>query len=544
MDTRHRPKTNKTAPVGLASSARRMDPAKAQSQAQSQAKAAPAASAPAYEMPNWPQRMSFCPPGFALDQGGACVTNQCTPHAHPLVDLAQNARLAAHERTVKDRFAAIVPALKEIATLPQDANFAARAQQIARDRLGFELDAAVLANVWIAPLDMRALYGQSVLDTFCQLAEAEVAEQDHCADVDDTLRMFIDCGFHEVNVSACADGRLKGFINYILRLPQEAVPRHQFYAGTTFDVALNVQQWTATELRRYREGLPTTTDSGTRYLKIASYHFSSSDPSHEGCAAHGSSDSKAMHAALDRLREFSTAIENGFCCGASVATLLIGVDTDNDAIRIHVPDAYGEMSLDCYIDNMALYQDTVHLTEQEAQWKLNAIVEETTRRLGRSEPEVGMRRLIRQLLINNLSQIDFVCEYHNGRYDDIGHAERFISVGDGFEEVHLRNLAYFSHMQTLEEGTADMDVGIKIFTQLNIRHGMPAPIAIHYRYNPQVPGARARAVARCHRVHAAITSRYSDLASQGLLVFGLSVQADAPGSALERVAPHSPTAAH
>ncbi|MGC8697794.1 MAG: carboxysome shell carbonic anhydrase, partial [Halothiobacillus sp.] len=505
MDTRHRPKTKQKAPVGLGTAAR----------------VATAVDA----MPSWPARLSFCPPGFALDKAGACVSNQCQTHAHPLADLAQNARLAAYERRVKDRFAQIVPTLQQIAALAQTGDFAQRAQAIARERLGFELDESVLANTWIVPLDMRRLYGQSVLQTFCQLAQEEVGEPSGLNETQAAVQFFIECGFHEVNVSACADGRLKGFINYILRLPQEAVPRHQFYAGTTFDVELNVKQWTTTELRRFREGVPTTSDCGTRYLKIAAYHFSGSDPEHEGCAAHGSCDARAMQAALDRLKAFSTAIENRFCCGASVATLLIGVDTDNDAIRVHVPDASGEMSLDCYIDNRALYEQTAKLSKLEAQWKLNAIVEETARDFNRTVPEIGMRRLIKQLLTNNLSQIDYVCEFHNGRYADIGHAERFISVGDGFEELHLRNLAYFSHMQTLEEGTADMDVGIKIFTQLNVAQGLPIPVAIHYRFDDQVPGARDRAVARCRRVKAAIMARYPRLAQDGLLICGMSVQA-------------------
>jgi carboxysome shell carbonic anhydrase len=520
MDTRHRPKMKQKAPIGLGTAARAVNSAGASSTA---------------GLPSWPQRLSFCPPGFALDQAGDCVSTVCATHAHPLADLDQNARLAAYERRVKDRFAQIVPTLKHIAALQQTDDFVERAQTIARERLGFDLDESVLANTWITPLDMRQLYGQSVLQTFCQLAQEEVREAEGFDETEAAVRFFIDCGFHEVNVSACADGRLKGFINYILRLPQEAVPRHQFYAGTAFDVELNVKQWTTTELRRFREGVPTTTDSGTRYLKIAAYHFSSSDPGHEGCAAHGSSDTQAMQAALDRLQAFSTAIENGFCCGASVATLLIGVDTDNDSIRVHVPDLNGDMSLDCYIDNRVLYQETAKLTKLEAQWKLNAIVEETVRKFNRSVPEIGMRRLIKQLLINNLSQIDYVCEYHNGRYEDIGHAERFISVGDGFEEVHLRNLAYFSHMQTLEEGTADMDVGIKIFTRLNVAQGLPVPVAIHYRFDDQVPGARDRAVARCQRVKAAIMARYPKLAQEGLLICGMSVQAQTAGSALEKV---------
>ncbi len=520
MNTRNRPErlrsSGHAAPVGLA--------------------LRPAAAAPVAAMPSWPQRPSFCPPGMNPGSSGECVSNLCVPRAHPLADQACNARLADYEHRVRSRFDAIVPTLKAIAALQHEADFEARAQQIARERLGFELPPAVLADAWVTTLDMRRLYGASVLHTFRDLAQEAIAQQHNgTAEAEATMRFFIACGFHEVDVSACADGRLKGLLQYILRLPQQAVRRHKSYAGTLFDVEANVKQWTETELRRFREGVPTLADAGTRYLKIAVYHFSSSDPQHEGCAAHGSDDRRAAQAALDRLQAFGTAIENGFCCGASVATLLIGVDTDNDAIRVHVPDAQGGMSLDCLVDNMALYQATAERSASDANWRLGTIVEETARLHGRSAPEPGMRRLIERLLLNNLSQIDYVCANHRGRYADIGHAERFISIGDGFDEVHLRNLAYFGHLHTVEEGAADMHVGIRIFTGLNVAHGLPIPVAIHYRYDSQVPGSRERSVERCRRVKAAIEARYPALVKEGLLVCGMSVQAKQPGSALETV---------
>ncbi|PKO73531.1 MAG: carboxysome shell carbonic anhydrase, partial [Betaproteobacteria bacterium HGW-Betaproteobacteria-17] len=375
MDTRKRRErlhqAAHAAPVGMAMRAR--------------PEAVPAA------MPSWPQRLSFCVPGMQPDSNGDCVSTLCAPRAHPLADRSRNTRLADYERRVQARFDDIVPTLKRISALQHETDFGTRAQQIARERLGFALDETVLADAWVTTLDMRRLYGTSVLHTFCDLARDAGADQDGYAEAEAMTRFFIECGFHEVDVSACADGRLKGLLHYILRLPQQAVRRHKSYAGTLFDVELNVKQWTETELRRFREGLPTLPDSGTRYLKIAVYHFSSSDPHHEGCAAHGSDDRKAGQAALDRLEAFGTAIENGFCCGASVATLLIGVDTDNDAIRVHVPDAQGGMSLDCCIDNMALYQATAGCTGSEAQWRLESVVEETARRFGRSAPETGMR---------------------------------------------------------------------------------------------------------------------------------------------------------
>ena len=490
---------------------------------------APAAS----QLPSWPQRVSFCPPGMQ-DRSGECVSNTCAPQAHPLIDVARNAELADYERTVRTRFDAIVPTLKEIAAQQHEAGFEVRAQQLARERLGFELPETVLADAWVTTLDMRKLYGHSVLQTYHTLAQEFTARWNGHDEAEAIQRFFIECGFHEVDISPCADGRLKGLLQFVLRLPLQAV-RRKSYAGAMFDVELNVKQWTETELRRFREGVPTLSDAGTRYLKIAVYHFSSSDPQHEGCAAHGSDDRKAAQAALDRLAAFRTAIENGFCCGASVATLLIGVDTDNDAIKIHVPDANGEMDTGCFVDNLAVYRQTAGMAASEARWRLGAAIDEAVRERGRSAPEAGMCRLIERLLTNNLSQIDYVCAQHNGRYADIGHAERFINIGDSFDVLHLRNLAYFGHLHTIEEGAADMDVGIKIFSKLNVTHGLPIPIAIHYRYDEQVPGSRERAVARCRRIKAAIESRYPVLAREGLLFCGMTVQGKQPGSTQEEV---------
>ena len=168
------------------------------------------------------------------------------------------------------------------------------------------------------------------------------------------------------------------------------------------------------------------------------------------------------------------------------------------------------MDTECFVDNLAVYRQTAGMAASEARWRLGRGNRRSGARTGRSAPEPGMRRLIERLLTNNLSQIDYVCAQHNGRYADIGHAERFINIGDSFDVLHLRNLAYFGHLHTIEEGAADMDVGIKIFSKLNVTHGLPIPIAIHYRYDEQVPGSRERAVARCRRIKAAIETRYPD----------------------------------
>ena len=135
-----------------------------------------------------------------------------------------------------------------------------------------------------------------------------------------------------------------------------------------------------------------------------------------------------------------------------------------------------------------------------------------------------MRKFIANLLEFNLSQIEYVADMYGGTYPDVGHAERYISVGDGFQEVQLRNIAYYAHLDTVEEGAADLDIGIKIFTGLNLKRGLPIPIAVHYRYDSKVPNSKERTIEKCHRVKEAIINRYKDLAANNNIVFQLSVR--------------------
>jgi carboxysome shell carbonic anhydrase len=236
------------------------------------------------------------------------------------------------------------------------------------------------------------------------------------------------------------------------------------------------------------------------------------DPDHEGCAAHGSDMAKAAAAGLERLLGFQQAIENSFCCGASIDLLLIGVDTDTDAIRVHVPDPGGDIDLNRYIDALELYTATARQDETRARHDIHDAVRQTSPELAE-----GMARLIERLIENNFSQIAYVRSYHGDHYADIGHAERFIGAGVGFEEIQLRNLMYFAYLDTVEEATQDLDVGIKIFTGLNVRHGLPVPVVVRFDFHGRVPGARERAIEHCRRVTGAITARYAGLFERGLL---------------------------
>jgi len=446
--------------------------------------------------------------------------------AHGLTNTPENMRLYAYESSVRESFDNIVPTLKQISALQHEEGFEQRAQQLARTQLGFELPELLLSNAWVEQLDMRSLFAWSVFETYHRFCD-EVFTQDPLGQnsSDASFQIFIqECGFHMVDVSPCADGRLAHVIRYVLRMPYKEV-RRRSYAGAMFDIEDSLEKWVKTELIRFREGEPNTADASTRYLKAVVYHHSSVDPSHQGCAAHGSDTKKAAQGGLERLMGFKQAVENTHCCGASIDCLLIGMDTDTDGIRIHMPDASGEIDLENYVDSLEVFDTTASMSANDAeQWIADHI-----KHKGGNALTDGMGRFMSYLLKNNMSQVDYVRGYYGGCYSDIGHAERFIGAGIGFEEIQLRNLTFFSYLNTVEEAATDLDVGISIFTGLNVSHGLPVPIVVRYDYHGNVPGARDRAEEHCQRVSSALHNRYSELASRGLL-HTLQVVRDINGS--------------
>jgi len=480
--------------------------------------------------------------GIAPPQGqGAAVRGwSSNGGAHPFTRTEENARLCGYEQKVKQAFSRIEPSLRRISAMQHELEFVEQAQNIVRTELGFELPEVLLADSWVKPLDIGRLYAWCVFETF-RLMSDDFFDAKPLADANDgEFQAFLEqCGFHTLDISPCADGRLAHVIRYVLRLPYKAV-RRKSYAGAMFDVDDSLQKWVETEMLRHREGSPNNADAPTRYLKVAIYHHSSAQPDSEGCAAHGSNTLRAATAALERLRDFRQGVENSFCCGASIDLLLIGLDTDNDVIRLHLPDAEGEIDAESYIDGAELYQETQHATGKNAADLVKEYITQKCSESGRSLPADGMLLLSARLLSSNVSQIDYVRQYHEGAYRDIGHQECFIGTGIGFEEVQLRNLTYFAYLKTVEEGAKDMDVGVKIFKGLNVRRGLPIPVVIRYDYHGHVPGARARAESRCQQLNEALHSRYHDLAAGGMLYTLLMVRdchadgrAELIGSSLE-----------
>ncbi|WP_042799064.1 carboxysome shell carbonic anhydrase [Thioalkalivibrio sp. AKL19] len=468
------------------------------------------------------------------------LTRELQP-GHPLADVAMNERLHAFERGFRERFAQLVPVLKEVHALQHERDFEERAQAIVQEQLGYRLPEKALEDAWINDLDTRELYLHGTFELFDQVVnEYWAGRDDLVAEAESAIAYFLDCDFHEVDISPCSDGRLLGLRRFILRLPDLAV-RVKSYAGAQFDIEEDVRHWTKRELLRFREGRPTTADVPSRYLKIAAYHYSGADPLHQGCAAHGNSERDAADGALHQLRAFRQAIENTYCCGASVDTLLIGVDTDTDAVKIHIPDADTRMSLYRFVDSAELYRATQGLDEQAASLRVYQAIQDAIHQQGwgrgNGAPHEGMLRLISRLLLNNISQLDYVARYHGGHYVDVGHRERVIIVGQEIEEMQVRNFGYFAHLETMEEGSEGTDVGVnKIFRKLNVERGLPVPVVIHYRYDRKVPGSRERVEARCRRIRDQIMDRYRDLAEKGLIGCHMVIRDKRSGSRLEPLA--------
>lgn len=430
--------------------------------------------------------------------------------AHALTKKDLNSQLYGYDQNVKASFDSIGSVVDEISSMQAGNDYETRVRQHIKDQLGFDIPTALLADAGMTRLDTSSLYAWCLFETYKHYCNTFLVEFPYCED-DGTFQSFLqDCGFHALDISPCADGRLAHVISYVLRLPYKSV-RRKSYAGAMFDVEDSLDKWVETEMIRFREGA-VSNGLPTSYLKTVVYHFSSRDPDHEGCAAHGSNAEVAAESGLERLMSLKQAIENTYCCGASVECLLIGLDTDTDIIRIHMPDQSGDIQLDQYIDANEIYASTKSMDAATAKTWIQSYISGECPSM-----QQGMVKFLAYLLTNNISQIDYVKTYHGGYYEDIGHAEYFIGAGIGFEEVQLRNLTYFAYLNTVEEATNDLDVGIKIFTKLNISRGLPVPVVVRYDYHGNVPGARDRAVQHCQRVSDALDNRYQDLQSQGLL---------------------------
>lgn len=438
---------------------------------------------------------------------------------HPLAEPALSAALKQRAEEIEAAFSLIQPALRRLAPRQFDEGFPEQAQRELANALGVDIPAPDLESSWSTPLDLGRIHARCVLGTFANLVERnfdrDLALLDEGESTEELIRRF---GFHAVDITSCSDGRLLGAVDFILRVPPPVVVWHDAYAGALFDVEDALHRWEAIELRRWREGWPNDASEPTRYLKIGIYHFSSLDPRNQGCAAHGSDEVRAAAALLTLLQALEGAVESTQCCDATVATLLVGVDTDTDAIRVHVPDPAGGMDVHRFVSSATLYEETANLEREAAKELIRRAVADATGVDPTDAATEGMRWLCGYLLKNNIGQVDAVRGWVGGPYADSGHTEKLVVAGDAIDDVQLRNLAFQAQMRTLEEGAVDLDIGVKILRHTNGPRGLAVPVLVHVAYDERIPGACAAARARVRRLTAAIEARYADAAGPGGLV--------------------------
>ncbi|BBP47068.1 carboxysome shell protein [Thiosulfatimonas sediminis] len=437
--------------------------------------------------------------------------------SHPLVDQLVNERLRAYELASKARFDNIAVVLEKLAEGYGRRDFISWANKTLQAELGFELPLDVLQQASIGGLNLRTLYSQCVFEQFLAFSQV-FFDQDPLQGqaTAPTAKQLHALGYHAVGIAPCADGRLAHIVSYILRLPYDLV-RRKAHAGALFDVSESVRNWVFIEHMRFREAKPNAASEPTRYLKIASYHFSKADPQHQGCAAHSSDDAQAAQAALDKLIDFRQAIENRFGCGSTIDVVLLGVNTDDDSLRVHVPDEHGQVQLERYVETQTLYHQTLNLNAETAKKQIKQSLVVGNRRARQDDKDANLRNLLAWLIERNMAQIDYVHRFESGCYKDLGHAERFIGIGSGFEEVQLRNLTYYSFLETFEEGLADVQVGIKIFKKLNLCHGRPIPVIIRVDFDGRVAESRNRAIKKARRIEKAVHEQFSELSKTGML---------------------------
>jgi carboxysome shell carbonic anhydrase len=430
--------------------------------------------------------------------------------SHSLTHTAQNQLLRDYEVRVKNSFDEVQQILNAEFN---NKNFTTLCS--ISDKLGIKNIANNENFADIKSVFARKLYAKTIFNRFLQMSNEffknDPLDGKNKAKVE---KIFKDAGFHAVGLAPCADGRLAHMSSYVLRLPYSFV-RRKAHAGSLFDISESVRNWVFIEHSRFRDSIPNLNVENTKYLKIAVYHFSSSAPNSQGCAAHGSDDSKAAEAALNKLKDFKQAIENRFKCGTTVQTLLLGIDTDNDSLKVHVPNSGGDVCLKRFVETQELYNNTLGLSEVDAKGAIATAIDNSNIKNGSTKPAAGVKKVVDYLITSNISQIEYVKQFEGGAYKDIGHAERFISVGSEVEEVQLRNLSYYSFLDTIEEGANDIDVGIKIFKGLNIKNNLPIPIIIRRDYDGRVPGSRERALNKALSINNALLSRYKGFAKHG-----------------------------
>jgi hypothetical protein len=93
------------------------------------------------------------------------------------------------------------------------------------------------------------------------------------------------------------------------------------------------------------------------------------------------------------------------------------------------------------------------------------------------------------------------------------------------DDVQMRNLSFQAQMETVEEGGADLDIGISILRKTHEPRGLAVPVLVHFRHDPRLPGSAARAEFKARRLMSAIIARHAGLASRKKLFVQAALRA-------------------
>ena len=167
---------------------------------------------------------------------------------------------------------------------------------------------------------------------------------------------------------------------------------------------------------------------------------------------------------------------------------------------MHVPDARGRASASRWVDNRSALRDARETLSRDAAKEAIRDAVAACAGVAADDPATeGMRWFCGYLLKNNLGQIDAVRARHGGRTPIAGTPSASSIVGDAVDDVQLRNLAFQAQMETVEEGAADLDIGVRILRGLHEPRGLAVPVLAHFALRrPHSGRARPRARrARC-----------------------------------------------
>lgn len=429
---------------------------------------------------------------------------------HPFADAAIALELHRREQAIEESFDKITTVLRDLAPSQFSDGFADLAVSRLRE-IGIDADHGWFAADWTNSLDLSVIHARCASRLFAHQVEigSERMRYHNSEEGEPVETLVKRWGFHAVDITPCADGRLSGLLGAVLRIPHTIVSARRSYAGAMFPVADALGDWEQIELRRWQSAAPEQPDDASKYLKVGVYHFSSVSPCDEGCAAHGSDDNLAINKLLDRLVEFKGAVRSKYDAEDGVALLLVGVDTDTDAIRVHVPDANGRIDAQRFVCATELYGETASLAKAEAKIAVREAVA-TCAGVSDDDPQTeGMRWFCGYLLKNNISQVDAVLRKYDGPYPVAGHAEKLIVIGDPIDDVQLRNLAFQAQMSSVEEGAGDLAVGIKILGNRCEAEGLAIPVLVVRDFDPEIPGDIEAASTAAKRMGKAVCAQAS-----------------------------------